>query len=282
MYLLIVLLSVVMTFLFTVHEFREKAFDLDTLINESKLAIGEVTFNVNSSKEVLFITTRMPNWWYQLDRAFMGYFTIEFIVRFISCPSKQTFAKCWSNILDAILNISIWIRFGIELKYEHFLTASNVIILVWILSYSMVSLRILRFLRVNSQYFELRVLLLTLKQSIKELLLLFVSFILLATVFANFIFLSEFEDPTAFPSTFSGLWWSVITMTTVGYGDTVPKSTPGKVIGGACAVCGLLVIAMPITIVASKFNDNYRKMKDIVKFKQKFSVNKSANIRSRL
>ncbi|XP_052074081.1 potassium voltage-gated channel protein shk-1-like [Mytilus californianus] len=224
----------------------------------------------------------MPKWWYQLDRALMGYFTVEFIVRFIACPSKQTFAKCWLNILDFVLNMSMWTRFGIEqLNHEKMLTTSNsVIIWVWGLSYCMVSLRILRFLRVNRQYFELRVLLLTLKQSSKELLLLFVSFILLAALFANFIFYAEYEDPTAFPSTFSGLWWSVVTMTTVGYGDTVPKSILGKVIGGACAMCGLLVIAMPITIVASKFNDNYRKMKDIVKFKLKISVKKIANIRS--
>lgn len=157
-----------------------------------------------------------------------------------------------------------------------FTTSNHVIIWVWISFYCMVSLRILRFLRVKCQYSELRILLLTLKQSIKELLLLFVSFILLATLFANFIFLTEYKDPTAFPSMFSGLWWSVVTMTTVGYGDAVPKSILGKVIGGACAVCGLLVIAMPITIVALKFNDNYRKLNDIVKFHKKKSVYKRA------
>ncbi|CAG2196072.1 unnamed protein product [Mytilus edulis] len=156
-----------------------------------------------------------------------------------------------------------------------FTTSNHVITWVWVSSYCLVSLRILRFLRVNSQYSELRIHLLTLKQSIKELMLLFVSFILLATLFANFIFLAEYKDPKAFPSMFSGLWWSVVTMTTVGYGDAVPKSITGKVIGGACAVCGLFVIAMPITIVASKFNDYYRKMKDIVKFKQKFSVKRA-------
>lgn len=39
-------------------------------------------------------------------------------------------------------------------------------------------------------------------------------------------------------------------------------------------VCGLLLIALPVTIVASKFNDNYHKLKDIVKFKQKINVKK--------
>jgi hypothetical protein len=59
-------------------------------------------------------------------------------------------------------------------------------------------------------------------------------------------------------------------MTTVGYGDVVPKSTLGKIIGSACAIKGLLMLAMPLAIIATKFNAHYQKMKDIQKFNKIF------------
>jgi hypothetical protein len=84
----------------------------------------------------------------------------------------------------------------------------------------------------------------------------------------NIIFYAEYHEPTTFQTPFAGLWWAVVTMTTVGYGDVVPKSTLGKIIGSACAIEGLLMLAMPLAIIATKFNAHYQKMKDIQKFNQ--------------
>ena len=52
-------------------------------------------------------------------------------------------------------------------------------------------------------------------------------------------------------------WWALITITTVGYGDMVPLSTPGKVMGGLCAVCSILILALPISIIGSNFSLYY-------------------------
>ena len=49
-------------------------------------------------------------------------------------------------------------------------------------------------------------------------------------------------------------------MTTVGYGDYAPKTFPGKVVGSACAVSGLLIISLPIAIIASSFDSYYQNM----------------------
>ena len=47
------------------------------------------------------------------------------------------------------------------------------------------------------------------------------------------------ESRTTVPGLFEALWWSVVTMTTVGYGDIVPATTTGKVIGLAVMACGI-------------------------------------------
>lgn len=86
--------------------------------------------------------------------------------------------------------------------------------------------------------------------------------ILLLIFCSTLLFLAEREaQPDHFGSIPRALWWAVITLTTVGYGDAVPVTVLGKVFAGLTAVAGVMIIAMPTGILAAAFSDALQKRK---------------------
>ena len=69
-------------------------------------------------------------------------------------------------------------------------------------------------------------------------------------------------QPDAFGSIPRALWWAVITLTTVGYGDAYPITILGKIIGGVLAMSGVAFVAMPTGIIAAAFSDAMQERRD--------------------
>jgi voltage-gated potassium channel len=64
----------------------------------------------------------------------------------------------------------------------------------------------------------------------------------------------------------SAMWWSVVTLSTVGYGDVTPITAPGKLIGGFVMILGLTFLALPVGIIASGFQEEIRRRDFVVSF----------------
>ena len=89
--------------------------------------------------------------------------------------------------------------------------------------------------------------------SIKEELVLFViatSFLLYVASVGIYYF-ENTAQPEQFKSVFHCLWWAIITLTTVGYGDSYPITVGGKIFTSIIALIGIGVVAVPTGLVAS-------------------------------
>ena len=121
-------------------------------------------------------------------------------------------------------------------------------------------IRILRLFKLTRHSPGLKILIHTFKASSKELTLLVFFLILGMVIFASLVYYAErlHANPTNdFKSIPEGLWWAVVTMTTVGYGDMVPKTYAGLIVGSLCALSGVLVIALPVPVIVSNFSMFY-------------------------
>lgn len=117
--------------------------------------------------------------------------------------------------------------------------------------------RVFLIFKLARHYVGLRILLLALKASFKEIMLLTMFMLIGMVIFATLIYYAEFEQPSQFRNIPTGFWWSIVTMTTVGYGDVHPKSAPGYVVGALCALAGMLATGLPIPIIANNFTLYY-------------------------
>jgi len=87
-------------------------------------------------------------------------------------------------------------------------------------------------------------------------------------VSAGVVHLAEREaQPEAFGTITESMWWAIVTVARIGYGDVVPHTPLGKLIGGVSALLGLCVVALPSAIMASGFIEQIRRRDFVVNSK---------------
>jgi voltage-gated potassium channel len=88
--------------------------------------------------------------------------------------------------------------------------------------------------------------------------ILFVFLVILISVSSLMYLFEHPAQPQVFSDVPSAMWWGVVTMTTLGYGDMVPVTPLGRILGGFTAVIGIAMIALPAGILASGFTEQLR------------------------
>ncbi|XP_029570031.1 potassium voltage-gated channel subfamily S member 3-like [Salmo trutta] len=185
-------------------------------------------------------------------------FSVEFLVRLSVAPCPRKFLSNVLNIIDFVSIVPFYATLAFETVDEENQELENVGKVVQILRL----MRIFRILKLARHSAGLRSLGATLRHSYHEVGLLMLFLYVGISIFSALIYFvekeSEESDITTIPV---GWWWATISMTTVGYGDTCPVTVLGKLVATLCIICGLLVVALPITIIFNKFSMYYQRQK---------------------
>ncbi|XP_044759788.1 potassium voltage-gated channel protein Shaw-like isoform X1 [Coccinella septempunctata] len=177
-----------------------------------------------------------------------AWFTFEIIIRFIASPSKFEFITSSVNIIDYIATFSFYIDLLLR-KFASHLENADIMEFFSII-------RIMRLFKLTRHSSGLKILIQTFRASAKELTLLVFFLVLGIVIFASLVYYAEriqTNPKNDFKSIPLGLWWALVTMTTVGYGDMVPKTYVGMFVGALCALAGVLTIALPVPVIVSNF-----------------------------
>ena len=216
------------------------------IVNQTvRISANETTWSLQKNS-----TKPHPAFFY-IETSANIWFTLEILIRFVVSPSKLLFCKDVINIVDVIATGSFYADLSISLSGKNL--GNDILEFL-----SMI--RILRLLKLTRHSSGLRILIHTFKASAKELVLLIFFLMLFIIVFASLIFYAErleYNPHNDFTSIPNGLWWAVVTMTTVGYGDMTPKTYLGMLVGSTCALMGVLTIALPVPVIVSNFTMFY-------------------------
>lgn len=167
-------------------------------------------------------------------------FSTEYLFRIYVAEKKLKFIFSFYGIIDLLAILPFYLSFGFDLRSARILRFLRLFRLVKLVRYNKA---INRF----SVAFRL----------IKEELIMFsvVSLILIYLSAVGIYYFENAVQPDAFSSIFSSLWWSVVTLTTVGYGDVVPITVGGRIFTFFILMIGLGIIAIPSGMISSALTE---------------------------
>lgn len=223
-------------------EFNDRAtryfnFFLIFLITLNVLAVLAETVNdVYASYQAYF---------YSFEIFSLGFFTIEFICRLWSVAESDpaqpawTLRRRWLMSADALIDIvailPAYINFFVPMNLDIFRV-----------------LRLLRFFKLTRHYNALQIIIRVIvreKSSLQAVVFILSMLIVLAA--AGMYAMENQVQPEHFGSIPAAMWWSVVTLTTVGYGDVTPVTVGGRIFAGLTTILGVGLAALPAGILAT-------------------------------
>jgi len=154
-------------------------------------------------------------------------FACEYFLRIVSARHAWGYIKSFNGVIDLVTILPLF--FGAN---------SHVIIRL---------LRAVRIIRIAVYFPVVRALFASLKGSIQVLLGVLGTIALISVTMGNLVYILE---PGTFANAFEGTWWSLVTMSTVGYGDFVPQTSVGRMIAAGLIMSGICMFAMVTAVIS--------------------------------
>ena len=209
---------------------RGKIFDytIDVLIILSIIAFSIETFPDNSEKTKELL--------YKFDILCFFVFSVEYVLRIYVAKKKSKYLFSFYGIIDFLAIAPFFLSSFLDLR---FLRAFRI-------------LKIFRSLQLKKYNLAIKRIEIASKLIKEELTLFFiVIFILIFTVSSGIYYFENEAQPETFKSVFHSMWWAVVTLATVGYGDVVPITLGGRIFTIIVLILGLLIVTVPAGLSAT-------------------------------
>lgn len=229
-------------------------YNLDDYFITSLIMLNMVAIVLESFSE-LYLPYRT---YFDLFEAFSVFvFTIEYLLRlWISdlhfpgnhITSRLKFAKSPLGIVDLLSILPFYLPFitSLDMRILRILRL----------------MRIVRILKLGAYLSSLSLIYNVLLQKKQELIVTVATATILMVLSATLMYYIENDiQPEAFPNIFASLWWSVATLTTIGYGDVYPITILGKFLAAITALFGIGLVAIPTGLISMGFIDEISKRK---------------------
>ncbi len=174
--------------------------------------------------------------------AFTLIFTVEYLLRLWVVRRRWRYAASFFGLVDLISILPSWLE--LVVPDAHYFLALRVLRLM----------RMFRILRMAGHVEEAAVLVAALNASRRKIIVFFVSILSLVCVEGTIMYVLERGTNSGFSNIPQSIYWAIVTITTVGYGDISPVTIAGKVMASIIMLTGFAIIAVPTGIVTSELN----------------------------
>jgi len=196
------------------------------------------------------IQARFGELFYVLEWVFTILFTIEYILRLTAVTRPLAYARSFFGVVDLVAVLPTYI----SLLYPggHYLMVIRLFRI----------LRVFRVLKLVEYIGESRMLIKALTASRRKITIFIFAVLTLVTILGSIMYLVE-GRVNGFTSIPRSIYWAVVTLTTVGYGDITPQTTLGQIISMMIMIMGFGIIAVPTGIVTAEMTSQMRSVKGI-------------------
>jgi voltage-gated potassium channel len=180
---------------------------------------------------------------YYLEWMFTILFTAEYVLRLVSVRRPLNYALSFFGLIDLLAIIPGYLSL--------FMPGTHYLLIIRILRL----LRIFRILKLVEYTSEARVITSALAASRRKIIVFLLAVVAIVTVVGSLIYVVEGEE-NGFTDIPTSIYWAVVTLTTVGYGDLSPKTPLGKTLASIVMILGYAIIAVPTGIVTAELARN--------------------------
>ncbi len=233
------------TIIFGTHTPGGKRFDV-ILICAILLSVFVVLLD-----SVTVVAERHHHWLFTIEWIFTILFTIEYFVRIYCSPARFKYMTSFFGIVDFLSILPSYLAL--------FLAGSSYLAVVRLLRV----LRIFRVLKLIRYLSDMNVLLRSLFNARRKILIFFFTVLILTTIFGAAMFLIEGPE-RGFTSIPKSIYWAIVTITTVGYGDISPQTPIGQILAAMVMLLGYSIIAVPTGILTAELAQEIQREKQSV------------------